>query len=105
MRQAITMKPPPRWVRKVYERRGMKPPTLSGPYDRAAAWPYAWRLAHQRHAQANGYYWLPCPTCGRYFGGHEITDSVLDEHQPDDGWERSHAVCPVCSAELNGGEP
>ncbi|AGH31819.1 hypothetical protein SLPG_00025 [Salicola phage CGphi29] len=22
-------------------------------------------------ADSGGYFWMPCPVCGRYFGGHE----------------------------------
>ena len=21
-----------------------------------------------------GYFWMPCPMCGEYFGGHEVTE-------------------------------
>ena len=41
------------------------------------------RLAHKLYARLFGYFWKPCPVCGRYFGGHEIdkrfTGSVIDE--------------------------
>jgi hypothetical protein len=26
------------------------------------------------YADLNGYFWLPCPICGEYFGGHEWKD-------------------------------
>lgn len=29
------------------------------------------RWIHQLYAWVNGYYWLPCPRCGRWTGGHE----------------------------------
>jgi hypothetical protein len=29
------------------------------------------RWFHQFYAKAGGYFWAPCPNCGRYFGGHE----------------------------------
>ena len=29
------------------------------------------RLFHQFYAWVFGYFWLPCPRCGRPFGGHE----------------------------------
>ncbi len=34
------------------------------------------RLAEHLYANLNGYFWLPCPRCGRYFGGHEWRDTV-----------------------------
>ena len=35
------------------------------------------RWWHHLHACVAGYFWAPCPRCGRYFGGHE-------EHGGDD---------------------
>ena len=29
------------------------------------------RWFHQLYAWLGGYFWLPCPRCGRMFGGHE----------------------------------
>jgi hypothetical protein len=29
------------------------------------------RWLHRFYAWAFGYFWLPCPACGRMFGGHE----------------------------------
>lgn len=29
------------------------------------------RLFHRLYALIFGYFWLPCPVCRRYFGGHE----------------------------------
>lgn len=29
------------------------------------------RWMHRAYAFALGYFWLPCPRCGRMFGGHE----------------------------------
>lgn len=29
------------------------------------------RWMHRTYAALAGYFWLPCPTCGRHFGGHE----------------------------------
>lgn len=30
------------------------------------------RLLHRIWAFVGGYFWLPCPRCGRMFGGHEV---------------------------------
>lgn len=29
------------------------------------------RVLHRVYAYLNGYFRLPCPLCGEYFGGHE----------------------------------
>jgi hypothetical protein len=29
------------------------------------------RFLHRAYAWLWGYFWLPCPACGRMFGGHE----------------------------------
>lgn len=29
------------------------------------------RWMHRLYAKFRGYFWLPCPICGRPFGGHE----------------------------------
>lgn len=34
------------------------------------------RLLHKIYAHAFGYFWLPCPECGKMFGGHEITGHI-----------------------------
>jgi len=57
------------------------------------------RLLHKLYAKIFGYFWLPCPVCGKMFGGHEIksifTAALIDE----DGC--AHSVCPdrQCSYE------
>ena len=30
------------------------------------------RMIHRLYANALGYFWIPCPLCGKYFGGHEL---------------------------------
>ena len=30
------------------------------------------RFVHHFYATVKGYFWLPCPICGKNFGGHEI---------------------------------
>lgn len=29
-------------------------------------------------AEANGYFWRPCPICGTWYGGHEGADAMLE---------------------------
>jgi len=35
------------------------------------------RCLQHLYANLMGYFWLPCPICGKYFGGHEIADTSL----------------------------
>ena len=37
------------------------------------------RAEAKRFADEHGYFWLPCPRCGKWFGGHE--------------WGREHVRC------------
>jgi C4-type Zn-finger protein len=49
------------------------------------------RYLHRLYAHLFGYFWLPCPVCGKEFGGHEHVWTV-----PlilDDG--RASCVCSV----------
>ena len=49
-----------------------------------------WRWLNWIYAPLNGYFWLPCPLCGKNFGGHEIrgTDQSLM-----DSWYSGVSVC------------
>jgi len=52
------------------------------------------RLWHRFYAWVFGYFWLPCPLCGRYFGGHEKgTGDLMD------CWNSGRTVCPDCAKE------
>lgn len=35
--------------------------------------PRAW---NQFYANSRGYFWLPCPICGKEFGGHEVDEGT-----------------------------
>ncbi len=60
-----------------------------------------WGLSRARnkiYANLNGYFWLPCPTCGTPFGGHEWQNGQsikLREDSPS-----NQGICPLCSWEL-----
>lgn len=41
------------------------------------------------YAAVCGYFWLPCPICGKYFGGHEW----LDNHSIYRGNGSGEGVC------------
>lgn len=55
------------------------------------------RIFHRIWAFMNVYFWLPCPLCGKYFGGHEIYDSfaqsIMTNHHS------GKTVCPDCVLE------
>jgi hypothetical protein len=58
------------------------------------------RLLHRLYAFFFGCFWVPCPICGAYFGGHEcdgeraIIDPFSELHMPD-GSRTSTGKC-VC---------
>ena len=35
------------------------------------------RIFHRFYAWLFGYFWLPCPICGRFFGGHEESANLM----------------------------
>lgn len=90
---------PPEYA-EVYRRRGLTVPYSCSMFDPASLWPYLPRAPHERYANREGYFWAACPLCGTYYGGHEITGSTrLGHEQPG----VSTSICPVCTAERNGG--
>ena len=51
------------------------------------------RRLHKLYALLFRYFWLPCPVCGKYFGGHELSsNNFLALLVSEDGTE--HLVCP-----------
>jgi len=54
------------------------------------------RWMHKLYASAAGYFWLPCPVCGRMFGGHEI--ETFGRSIPTDKPHVSKVTCghPKC---------
>jgi hypothetical protein len=57
------------------------------------------RWVHHARAELMGYFWAPCPLCGRHFGGHEWRDrdgkpaSIPDATEPG----LAHGICPACT--------
>ena len=49
------------------------------------------RWAHRLYAWTFGYFWKPCPICGKYFGGHEIENM---RHVSVPVGLQMHYVCP-----------
>lgn len=52
------------------------------------------RLAHKAYAAFFGYFWLPCPECGKMFGGHEVHADQIGGKQERVG----KVFCPSCAA-------
>lgn len=50
------------------------------------------RTLHRSFAWLFGYFWLPCPVCGRMFGGHEIANYSTAALIAEDG--TADCVCP-----------
>lgn len=65
-----------------WERFGLRvPPHLCRPTEvryssliGATRWLPRW--FHHLYALVGGYFWLPCPECGRHWGGHEWADNA-----------------------------
>jgi len=54
------------------------------------------RWVHRLRAHFGGYFWLPCPICGRRFGGHEWKGVILWV-SASMGW----AACQACRDEAD----
>jgi hypothetical protein len=58
------------------------------------------RVLQYLYAKIAGYFWLPCPLCGRNFGGHEWKSENTLKYENGYG----KGVCPDCGTrakELN----
>lgn len=49
------------------------------------------RWIHKKYAEYMGYFWVPCPICGNYFGWHEIADNLCSIKYMDEDMEPNHA--------------
>jgi predicted RNA-binding Zn-ribbon protein involved in translation (DUF1610 family) len=49
------------------------------------------RFIQRVKAFAGSYFWLPCPICGEYYGGHEWNGGSLMETE-----YQGKMVCPDC---------
>jgi len=61
------------------------------------------RWWHWLRSQVRGYFWLPCPLCGRMFGGHEWHHRGQDVPTGEHGV--GAAICPWCADEGRGWSP
>ena len=55
------------------------------------------RYFHKLWAKFNGYFWMPCPVCGRNFGGHESSEYAVN-YRWHQGYVKADLVCrsPAC---------
>jgi len=51
---------------------------------------YLKRAYHYFYALTHGYFWEPCTICGKYFGGHEPSATLMES------WSTSTTVCKAC---------
>lgn len=51
---------------------------------------WRWRAASRVYAALRGYFWLPGPVCGRFFGGHEMGQFAVFSAGSDTG----QIACP-----------
>lgn len=58
-------------------------------------WYWRIRWISYLYAWINSYFWLPCPLCGRHFGGHEWYPGNTLMISPYQG----KGVCPRCGSE------
>lgn len=59
------------------------------------------RRWHHLRAVLGGYFWHPCPVCGRMFGGHEVSDA---SGELLDGNGFGSITCPECPGSWARGE-
>ena len=56
------------------------------------------RLLNKIYAFIHGYFWLPCPICGQYFGGHEWqTDREASAVMLENDAIGGIGICPDCT--------
>lgn len=58
------------------------------------------RRINKWYANRNGYFWLPCPLCGKHFGGHEWKDRKGKPSSiptPERGRGTGKGICPDCT--------
>lgn len=52
-----------------------------------------WRWLNKIYAWFFGYFWLPCPICGKYFGGHEWKNNHTLWLEKRNNWKKGTGVC------------
>jgi hypothetical protein len=51
------------------------------------------RIFHRIYAFWTNYFWIPCPICGKYFGGHEWQSEYT---LWDKNFTTGKGICPRC---------
>ena len=51
------------------------------------------RFYNKIYAKLFHYFWLPCPVCGRFFGGHEVKEIISTKN-------REGQNCQICPSQL-----
>ena len=107
----LTLEPLTPLARIWYRRLGMTGPLSESrsplATEVARLVPYERRNFHRRFANTMGYFWIPCPLCGREFGGHEGGGSVPNPLHDVDGKRRPGwlIICSQCTIERNRETP
>jgi hypothetical protein len=86
-----------RWNRQLRETRQrlQLPEPKSRRFDDISWLP---RWVHRGYAFLLGYFWLPCPLCGRFSGGHEWDGFNPRASMPVPGEpNRYRGICPSCT--------
>jgi len=63
------------------------------------------RTYNRLYAYLHGYFWLPCPLCGQYFGGHEWRDYDGKPSSIPTGPFSGRGICPDCTRAGKGRWP
>ncbi len=58
------------------------------------------RWLHHLYADFAGYFWMPCPKCAEYFGGHEWRAPYATVPVWIRGEPHQMGVCPDCAKTL-----
>lgn len=53
------------------------------------------RRFNKWYAKTNGYFWLPCPSCGKEFGGHERSEGAYSSIPISKS--KATGICPDCT--------
>lgn len=57
-------------------------------------------ILERAKAAAGGYFWLPCPNCGRMFGGHESNDGEILWSETEPGRGRITCTDAECKQQV-----
>lgn len=81
-------------------RRDLADARLFAAIRRASARPTADTAFHHAFARKHRLFWKPCPSCGKFFGGHQLTGETVPHPDPV---RANHGerlpLCPDCSTD------